>query len=176
MPVAKEYTFPFYRAGITGLLSNSDYYDFLIHKIRNARKSILAAVFIVNTRKSDDKERKVLALLKELINAKWRGVDAKLVLGSSDQAPVISIANEITFQYLTNRDFPVRYAQVEGKSLHSKYLIIDKELIILGSHNWTHNAFFLSREDSVFCYSKDGAVKLTKEFYYLWASGEQSEL
>ena len=175
MPIASDYKFPLFKAEKVGLLSDSDYYYFLMEKIRKARQSLYATVFIVNIRKSDDIDRKVLSILKELEYAHWKGVDVKLIVGSSTGAPLISIANEVTIKYLEEKRFPVRYAQIEDGSLHSKYVVIDQELIIIGSHNWTYNAFFMSKEDSLFCYSKDAAIKLTKEFNYLWNTGDLNQ-
>lgn len=50
------------------------------------------------------------------------------------------------------------------KLLHSKLMIIDDEIVILGSHNYTQNAFTMNQEMSVILYAKDQAQRFIKYF------------
>ncbi|NVM54980.1 MAG: hypothetical protein HWN66_14845 [Candidatus Helarchaeota archaeon] len=176
MSSSKIYNYQIFSPGKVGLLSDNNYYTFLLDSIRNAERSIYAVIFIINIRQIDDPNLHVLALLKEIEYAMWRGVDTKIIIGSSEKSPIISIVNEITYRYLRSKNIPVKYASLKGESLHSKYVIIDSELVLLGSHNWSNNAFFRNKEDSIFCYSSDCAINLTKEFQSIWETGRDVKI
>ena len=155
------------------LLSDTDYFYFVLDKIKNAKSKVFAVVFIIDPRVRSDKRRGVRLFLDELGYAKWQGVDVKVIVGRSDRVLNIDIANRVAFQYLQEKGIPTRVFLPTPKdySLHSKYIVFDEDLVILGSHNWTDNAFHRSKEMSAAIYSKEVAIKMTKEFEELWSTG-----
>ncbi len=156
-------------------LSNDDYYYYLMGKINNAKYRVYASIFIINSLISKDVELKVRDLIKNLAYAKWRNVDVRIIFGNSKNCE-IKTANETTARYMHSLGISVKqYESLFRSSLHSKYVIIDDELIILGSHNWSNGAFAKNLEDSVAIYSKELNTILNDEFHKLWKTGINME-
>jgi len=54
------------------------------------------------------------------------------------------------------------------KLLHTKMLLIDDKLVIIGSHNYTQNAFSLNHEASILVELENNENDFTKYFNALW--------
>jgi phosphatidylserine/phosphatidylglycerophosphate/cardiolipin synthase-like enzyme len=148
-------------------LQDRYYYDFLKHAIESAQYRIWASIFIINITREHDYRLEVRDLLKLLSYKRTLGLDVKVIIGES-QTPGIREANEIAESFLQAKRVPVKKYQGSKKSTHSKYVILDDDLIVLGSHNWTQNAFSKSEEDSVAIYSKNLNNELNYQFLATW--------
>jgi phosphatidylserine/phosphatidylglycerophosphate/cardiolipin synthase-like enzyme len=80
-----------------------------------------------------------------LISAKKRGVDVKVIL----EKDVMSDENKVTFERLRSAGIDIRWASETFKLTHSKFMIIDKKTVLVGSHNWSRSALNFNREASV---------------------------
>lgn len=159
----------FFQTDTAILLSDHDYYKFLMDKIDKARNYIYASIFIINI--ADDEGLKIRALLDKLKYAKWKGVDVKLIIGHSQKNVIIDMYDRVSFEFLKS-SIPIKFADPDDDySLHSKYVVIDDEITIAGSHNWERKAFFKNKEDSIATYSRDVALELKHEFNKLWKTG-----
>jgi phosphatidylserine/phosphatidylglycerophosphate/cardiolipin synthase-like enzyme len=59
----------------------------------------------------------------------------------------------------------------EERLLHSKFLVIDSDLSIVGSHNWSAGSYF-GYDDVTFALQSEGfAQQLHERFNSLWAAG-----
>jgi phosphatidylserine/phosphatidylglycerophosphate/cardiolipin synthase-like enzyme len=93
-----------------------------------------------------------------IIRVAQKGLDVKVLTNVSDVVKVL-------------RDNKVSAKKPESKKLlHSKIMIIDDEIIILGSHNYTKNAFELNHEISVIIKAKFELERFIKYFDYVWQS------
>lgn len=156
-------------------LIRDEYFTFLNHKIRDARKRIWSAIFIVNPTVGLDTSLAIRHLLKNLAYAKWKNVDVKVIVGTSGVRD-IQVANNTTMLYLQELGIPVRrYIGGRRRSLHSKYVVIDDELIIVGSHNWTPGAVAEHNEDSIAVYSQNMNTLLRDEFTSNWQNALEVE-
>lgn len=171
-------SYSFFHTDSVLLLNDANYLYFVLDNIKNAKNKIFAVIFIIDPRVRTDKRRDVRLLLDELAYAKWRGIDVKVIIGRSSETLNIDIANRVTFQYLQRKSIPTRFFLPTSKdySLHSKYIVFDEDLLVLGSHNWTGNAFHRSKETSVAIYSKEIAIKMEREFEKLWTTGTEKIL
>lgn len=161
---------PFFQGEQVLKVSDSDYYDFLLEKIQQSSKRIHAAIFIIDT--FDDELDYIKRILEELRYAKWRGLDVKIVVGHSDKSFDIDVVNRFSFRLLEEKGVPVRYSNPpDDYSHHSKYVIFDDDIVLTGSHNWSHLDIFRSRETSAAVYSKDVAIAFADEFMELWETG-----
>jgi len=52
--------------------------------------------------------------------------------------------------------------------VHAKIMIIDDNIVILGSHNYTHNAFIVNQELSVILSDVENIESFNKFFDSLW--------
>src|SRR4030042_7068000 len=70
----------------------------------------------------------------------------------------------------------LKQAGIEGKHLvhdkvvHTKIMIIDGKIAVVGSHNYTHSAFNYNHEVSVIIRDPDLCFQLTTHFNNLWQS------
>jgi phosphatidylserine/phosphatidylglycerophosphate/cardiolipin synthase-like enzyme len=58
-----------------------------------------------------------------------------------------------------------------NRLLHSKYLVIDHELVVIGSHNWSKGSYFDFDDLSLVIQSGELAAALETRFDTLWATG-----
>ena len=87
-----------------------------------------------------------------IIRAKKRGVEVKAVLKNQ------KISKKLKDQKIWVKEVDF------SKTLHVKLIMIDNEIVILGSHNFTLNAFHINDEVSVIIKSPEIVEKLLKHF------------
>ena len=104
-------------------------------------------------------------LRDELIAAHERGVDVKVILDSSISSNV-PMAKALLAKGVQVMLSPKRFSLV-----HSKFLVIDKEVVFVGSNNWTFHSFNLNREASVKLRSSAVAARFLEVFYSDWNDG-----
>lgn len=85
------------------------------------------------------------SILNELVSAKNAGVKIRVIL----EKRVISKTNQETFDKLSNAGIEIKWASKEFKLTHAKFIIIDGEMVLVGSHNLSENALNSNREASV---------------------------
>ena len=172
MPV-QDVAFHAFHVGGVVPLHGHDYYDYLLHQLRNAKLRFWASIFIVDVNRSTDPDLHVRTLLKEIAAANARGVDVMVIAGDSKQARSIRHKNRVARAFLRNRGVEVRrYAAEKPTSTHNKFAVLDDGKVVLGSHNWTHRAFNESEEDSVAVESAELNALLREEFLYAWHQSE----
>ena len=144
------------------------YYEFLLRAIHQAHYRVWASIFIVNVFRGYDVDQRVRSIVKALSVKKRLGLDMRVILGFSDQNPDIRLTNETSLNYMKSMWIPAKYYHGSKQSTHSKYVLIDDELCIIGSHNWTPSAFGSNKEDSIAVYSRDHNAELSKQFMGSW--------
>ena len=120
--------------------------------IQNAKKYVYIPAFIIT---HDE-------LANELINAKKRGVDVKLII---DATNVYSRKSKI--KELRSAGVPVKVENYAGK-MHSKSIIIDDEYIVAGSMNFTNSGENKNDENVLIIENKTLARYYKGFFEYLW--------
>lgn len=120
--------------------------------IQNAKKYIYIPTFIITHEE----------LANELINAKKRGVDVKLII---DATNVYSRKSKI--KELRSAGVPVKVENYAGK-MHSKSIIIDDEYIVAGSMNFTNSGENKNDENVLIIENKTLARYYKGFFEYLW--------
>ena len=121
--------------------------------IKNAKKYIYIPTFVIT-------EKRTTA---ELINAKRRGVDVKIIADALNASTQHSRHKE-----LRNAGIEVKAENYAGK-MHSKTMIIDDEYLIIGSMNFSNSGE--NRNDENMVILKDtNAAKFYKNFFlYEWS-------
>jgi phosphatidylserine/phosphatidylglycerophosphate/cardiolipin synthase-like enzyme len=107
----------------------------VIELIDSADKSIDIEVYVFTSRD----------VIEALERAKARGVDVRIIM----EKRVMSGQNAQAFSELAAKGFAVRYASRIFDLTHSKFIIIDGEAVLVGSHNLSNSALFENREASV---------------------------
>ena len=121
--------------------------------IRNAKKYIYVPSFVITEKN----------FVSELINAKNRGVDVKIIVDSLN-----ANNNSSKHKELRSAGIPVKAENYAGK-MHSKTIVIDDEYLILGSMNFSSSGE--NRNDENLVILKDSrAAKFYKDFFiYQWS-------
>jgi len=106
-------------------------------------------------------------LILELIAAKQRGVDVKVILERREEKDRVSVSNLTAGRVLSRGGVEVVYDS-PATTTHTKLLIIDGALSIVGSTNWTYNALEKNHEVSVLIRSSQVARTLEDYFHKVW--------
>ena len=141
-----------------------DYVHTSARLIDAAKSELLFTVF--QSSFCPDKRSKADVLINSVIMAHQRAVKVKVLINFTGVHTVCT-RNHTLSQYLASRGVPVRAA---GKSylVHGKILVIDKEMVIIGSHNLTQRGLWTNYEASVAVQSAGVADNLVNWFNWLW--------
>lgn len=151
-------------------LHSHEYLPFVLERIHQARKRIWGSIFVVDARLHADPARCVRTLLDTLAAAGKRGVDLRLLIGSSTSSAAIFVANATSAMVMQDLGIPVKSFNA-GKSGHSKYLLIDDDWVLLGGHNWTGGSLERHIDSSVALRSPALRSTLAREFSGHWRAG-----
>jgi hypothetical protein len=146
---------------------NAAYIDLVIELAAAARQSLLVEVFYFTSAANGPGAR----LLAALTQAKNRGVDVRLIVDTDlhDDIHGASRVNAATIEQLRAAGIAFRLDGV-GTTSHSKTLVVDRERVVTGSHNWTAHAMYSLDETSLYVESAAlGQVAATR-FEHLWAA------
>jgi phosphatidylserine/phosphatidylglycerophosphate/cardiolipin synthase-like enzyme len=105
------------------LLKNTEYYFDVLNQIKQAKSKIYLFVYQIEFTSSETSRPRTL--LNELVNAKNRGVDVKVMFNDDS----INVDKLRTF--LSQNGIPYK-----ERDLHSKVVVIDDRLVYIGSSNW----------------------------------------
>jgi DNA uptake protein ComE-like DNA-binding protein len=157
---------PSSEARFVGVLDGAAYYERLPLFLRDATTSIKVAMFHAAFPGPNHPTK---ALLDELIAAKSRGVDVKVVLDRDRETdPYMSVViNSNAKRYLEDHGVECRFDR-EEMLLHSKYVVIDDGVSIVGSHNWSAGSYSEFDDLSFVVQSPEIAAALTARFERLW--------
>ncbi|MBF0199564.1 MAG: hypothetical protein HQL32_17745 [Planctomycetes bacterium] len=128
------------------LILGSEYPDRVLSLMSQAKKRIYLCMYVA----SYQKERSYALenrLLKALATSYKKGVDVRVVLDASLEwdpkagrmSGPRSKKNDKAYGYLKSQGVPVRYDSLE-QTMHAKSLVIDEDLVVMGSTNWTYSA------------------------------------
>lgn len=113
-------------------------------------------------------------LIKELINAKKRGVKVEVILEVKEGEDRTTQRNQHTGKILSEGGVEVIYDSL-FKTTHAKCILVDGHLSLLGSTNWTHAALTNNKEACVLIRSKEVAKELIDYFNKVKATGTKSQ-
>ncbi len=129
------------------LLKNRDYLPALITTIDEAQNEILMAFFLFKAGvKSESYPDKVLA---HLLSAVKRGVKVIVILGNTGgRDHKLDSENQQTVELLKAKGMEA-FCDTPKRTTHTKLIVIDQRLVILGSHNLTQAAMKYNNEISI---------------------------
>ena len=133
--------------------------EVLLEEFGLAQESIHAAVYCFT--------REPLAAA--LAEAQMRGVDVKVALDPcADFDTAVQIRN-----YLDDQGVPMRLSENPNDGImHDKFAVIDGDVVLTGSYNWTMSANEKNDENLVRLANPELAAQFEDEFERLWARGD----
>jgi len=149
------------------LLRDANYYYFIQKLLKTAKNKIRLVMFFFTFH--DKKSHPSDKVMEELVKAKERGVDVKVILDHQDEddPKASSVINKGAFDYLRKNHVPVTF-DTEEIATHSKLLLVDDGHVVIGSHNWTAGSFFNYRDTSVYVNSARLSDIYDSHFESLW--------
>ena len=109
-------------------------------------------------------------LIKELMNATKRGVKVEVILEVKEGEDRTTKRNRHTGKVLSEGGVEVIYDPL-SKTTHAKLMVVDGQLSLLGSTNWTYYALTSNNEASVLIRSKELARAIIDYFNRVKATG-----
>ena len=103
-----------------------------------------------------------------LIGAARRGVKIKVLLNIESMGHAITKINTRTAQHLEQYGVEIKWGQV-GIVTHAKMMILDDEILVLGSHNYSKSAFSRNQEASIIVKGREDIKEYRQYFRDLWA-------
>ncbi len=152
-----ENTGPFGGEELT-VVNNRDYFSRVSLALDSAQQSICVVMYVMKY--YPEEPTSVNLLLDELIGAQGRGVDVKVVLEGS-------VNDTVTINHLKEGGISVRL-DPEEVTTHAKMVLVDGEVVIFGSTNWTESAIRSNNETNV--QIKEASIAEVYEDYFqsLW--------
>jgi phosphatidylserine/phosphatidylglycerophosphate/cardiolipin synthase-like enzyme len=125
--------------------------------IDNAKKSIKTVVYDWRWYPNDPGNA-VQLFNQSVLRAVRRGVKVEAVVNNENILSVLNDNGVVAKKILT------------PGLVHAKLMIIDDTIVVIGSHNYTHNAFVLNQEISVALTECDDVSGFNLFFQSLWQS------
>jgi len=124
----------------------------IIEDLDKARKTIDIAMYYFTDRD----------LANAVIDAHDRGVKVRIYLDKDQEE-----AKYAKSRYLTNHGIPLRYSS-NPYIMHHKFCVIDNDIVITGSYNWTASADKRNNENLLVIHDAKIAQEYSVEFNRLW--------
>ena len=155
-----------HNCSMIGVLQGRGYYTWLGSILDEASESIDMAMFHVAMPTDEHPTR---SLIDKLISAKQRGLAVRVLLDKDrEEDPYKSeVINTPALEALQAEGVKVMFDSGD-RLLHSKFLIVDNDQIILGSHNWSAGSYFKYDDVSLVIKSVGLAQELRQRFDALW--------
>ena len=140
------------------ILVDQNYSAEVLDLIQNANKSIYAAEFEIKWYEKWPNSNPNL-FLEALVDAHKRGVEVHLIADQFYSTPE-------AMDYLLENGVDAKWDS-EGKTMHAKFLVIDGEIVVVGSTNWSHYSTTKNHEANAIIYSEKLAEEFIAYFYSL---------
>ena len=155
------------------LVTDAQYFQVAKKMIQEAKHSVQVMMFEMGYYDKYPNTPSNL-LIKELIDAKKRGVKVEVILEVKEEEDRTTKRNRHTGKILSEGGVEVIYDPL-FKTTHAKFMVVDGRLTLLGSTNWTYNALTNNNETSVLIHSKEVAKELMDYFNKVKATGTKSQ-
>ena len=153
------------------VVMDAQYFQVAKKMIQEAKSSIQVMMFEMGyyNRNPDTPSN---LLIRELINAKKRGVKVEVILEVKEGEDRTTKRNRQTGKILSDGGVEVIYDPL-SRTTHAKFMVVDSQLTLLGSTNWTYYALTNNNEVSVLIRSKEVAKVLLDYFNRVKALGSK---
>ncbi len=153
------------------LVTDAQYFQVAKKMIQEAKSSIQVMMFEMGYYDRYPNTPSNL-LVKELIDARKRGVKVEVILEVKEGRDRTTERNRNTGKILSNGGVEVIYDPL-FKTTHAKLMVVDEQFALLGSTNWTYYALSNNNEVSVLIRSKQVAKELGDYFNQIKATGSK---
>jgi phosphatidylserine/phosphatidylglycerophosphate/cardiolipin synthase-like enzyme len=153
------------------LVTDAQYFEVAKKMIQEAKTSLRVMMFEMGYYEKHPNTPSNL-LIKELIEAKKRGVKVEVILETREGDDRTTKRNRQTGKILSDGGVEVTYDPL-FKTMHAKSMVSDGELVLIGSTNWVFSSLTSNNEVSVLIRSKEMARELVDYFNRVKATGNK---
>ena len=153
------------------LVTDGQYFQVAKKMIQEAKSSIQVMMFEMGYYDQHPNTPSNL-LIRELIDAKKRGVKVEVILDVREGKDRTTERNRQTGKILSNGGVEVTYDPL-SKTTHAKWMVVDGKLSLVGSANWTYYALTSNNEVSILIRSREVAKALVDYFNRVKATGSK---
>lgn len=144
------------------LVTDAQHFDVAKKMIQEGKSSIRVMMYeMVYYNKHPNSPSNIL--IRGLIDAKKRGVKVEVILEVREGEDQTTKNNRLSGKILSEGGVEVIY-DLLLKTTHAKLMVVDMEVILLGSANWTFAGLTKNHEASVLIRSKEVAKELIDYF------------
>jgi len=147
------------QAKVQPLLTPDNYAEKALALIRSAQTSVWFQNQYINFRNTGEdfpEFKKLVCALKEKIDA---GLDVRIICRDLMKPENVDILLALGFPREVMRFQP---------ACHNKTIIVDRQIVMFGSHNWSNEGVKTNRDASLIFYDEDIADYLAKIYEYDW--------
>lgn len=147
-------------------LVGEEYYNAMFQLFDEAVASIEVCMFHIAL---GDESHPSFQLLGRLVAAVQRGVNVRVLLDCDRPTDPYNstVVNRHAKEFLETNAVPVKF-DPEDRLLHSKFVVLDKRSVVIGSHNWSVGSFFDFDDLSLAIVSPALAQEFVNRFDLLW--------
>jgi phosphatidylserine/phosphatidylglycerophosphate/cardiolipin synthase-like enzyme len=153
------------------LVTDGQYFQVAKKMIQEAKHSVQVMMFEMGYYDQHPNTPSNL-LIKELIDARKRGVKVGVILEVKEGEDRTTKRNRHTGKILSEGGVEVIYDSL-FKTTHAKFMVVDGQLSLLGSTNWTYYALTNNSEASVLIRSQELARAIIDYFNRVKATGSK---
>jgi len=146
-------------------ISDRDYYPAFHSLSVNASERIYVVIYLAKFHKT--RETQVNMILDDLIFAKNRGLDVRVILNLSSWDSTLNSYNKEFIDSLLKYDIIASFDNPEVTT-HAKCVVFDGEITILGSTNWTTSALEYNNEVNIELHNKEICSEIERYIDNLW--------
>jgi phosphatidylserine/phosphatidylglycerophosphate/cardiolipin synthase-like enzyme len=155
------------------LVADAEYMDELLALVRAAQQRVWCSVFLIDVTSAYDEPQRVMLVLRELVAARWRGCDVRLVIGGSRTDVSLAVHAAAALRVARRLGVPARWStEHDRRGSHVKCVLAD-DRVLMGSHNWTPGAFTTEVEDSLLIHSRDLAAPIAELLIAQWLRAKE---
>ena len=128
------------------VLRDTEYYSSVKDAIANADDTVFVAMYSM-IYDPDDSFDWANELIRELVDAKTRGVDVRVFIEYRTYFDTMT-RNSEAYSYLSTNGVAVKLDN-EDDTDHMKFIVVDGMVVFVGSHNWSESSLYYNHEASV---------------------------
>jgi len=130
--------------------------EILINELLNAKQEVNIAIYSLTK----------LNIGEAIAKLKKRGVKIRVVVDNQQAGGKYSLD-----EYLIAQQIPLLRDKHSGL-MHNKFAVIDGQVVLTGSYNWTNGATYKNDENLIIIRSLEAAQRFNTEFSRLWQENQ----
>ena len=158
---------------LTKLLIDEKYMKAVMELIKAAKKEVLVVAYMISLPRLE-REGKAKMLCDELVNARKRGCECKVILNYTSPPNRAVEDNKEAAKWMGLNGVEFKYV-ARNRTVHAKMIIIDGVTLVIGSHNWSQRALERNAEASIEV-SENQVVEEAREWFLrIWEEARKME-